>query len=223
MAVAEFRLPRLQRDADLIDGSKPTMLFQRWWQSVVEKIEGALNNIRQLLIDVGIAQATADGGVEIATDAFERADSAIEPGGTIRDNKVETSSVAVDAITERYFAKTLGSVTLPTGIETDVVSVTITKVLNFSEMDIDVAVRLASDDDILGTIRIYRGMDLVDSFPPFLKGPGGTYRTILTMPFTENDIPAGTYDYRVTFQKDSGATTLQALSGTLIRIKEIKR
>lgn len=215
--MSKFRLPRLASDRPIIDEvRRPTPLFQRWWQSVVEKIEEAIGAINDVLVAVGIAQETADGSLELAQQA-------INPDGTIKTDKVLTSSITTDAVTERYLAQAVADITLPDGVETTVVTLTVEKQLSQSEMDIDAAIRLASSDDIQGVIRIYRGGDLVDSFNPFLKGPGGTYRTILTMPFTESNIASGAYEYRMTFTKDGGASTLNANAGSLLRIKEIKR
>lgn len=43
-----FRLPRL-RDERLIAGERPTFLFKKWWQSVVESIESAITRIEAIL------------------------------------------------------------------------------------------------------------------------------------------------------------------------------
>lgn len=43
-----FRLPRL-RDEGIVTNGKPTFLFRRWWQSVVEKIETAITSIEAIL------------------------------------------------------------------------------------------------------------------------------------------------------------------------------
>jgi len=183
---------------------------------VVEQIEGAIANIRQLLIDVGIAQETADGSLELAQKA-------IRPDGTIKDDKVLTDSVVPNGITERYFAQTLADIVLPDSVETDVVSLTLDKLRPDSEVDVDVAIRLASTDDIRGTIRVYREAVMIDTFDPYIAGPGSTLRLIFTMPLTETDTPVGTYMYKVTFEKDGGATTLRALTRSSLRVKEIKR
>lgn len=212
-----FELPRLQAALSVVTKEgQPTSQFQQFWQSVVELIEAAIDNIRQILIDLGVAQETADGALELAQ-------SAIKPGGIIKDEKVITDSIIPDGVTERYLTQTLSGTTLPDGVETEALALSVTKVIDESDMDIDVALRLSSNEDVRGEIKIYRDAVLIDSFEPFLNGSGGTYRTILTMPFTESGIAAGNYEYTVTFTRAGGASTLTADEGSLIRVKEIKR
>lgn len=43
-----MRLPRL-RDEAIVDGKPASKLFQRWWQSVVEQIEGTFTSIENVL------------------------------------------------------------------------------------------------------------------------------------------------------------------------------
>lgn len=53
-----FRLPRLPRDTALVDAlGKPVLVFQRWWQSVMEKIEAQESNQDQIIADLQAAQA----------------------------------------------------------------------------------------------------------------------------------------------------------------------
>lgn len=50
-----FRLPRLPLDVSITDGAgRAKVIFQRWWQSVVEKIEA-----QEALQDTAIADLTA--------------------------------------------------------------------------------------------------------------------------------------------------------------------
>ncbi len=219
-----LKLNDLNATLPIVDGQgKPTTGFQLWWQNFRKQIEESVNRISDIvqqivdiLVALGVAQETADGALELA-------ESAINPDGTIKTDKVLTSSITGDAVTERYLAQSIGSVLLPDGVETDVVSLNVTKVITSSEMDIDASIRLSSSDDIRGTMKVYRGADLVDSFDPFMNGAGGTYRTVLTLPYTETDIPAGPYTYKMTFTRNGGGSSLSALAGSLLRIKEIKR
>lgn len=63
----EFRLPRLRRDAAIVgkDG-KPTTLFQRWWQSFIEKIEGQEATQDQMLADIALALEQAGIALDLA-------------------------------------------------------------------------------------------------------------------------------------------------------------
>lgn len=219
-----LNLNNLNSTIPIVDGQgKPTAGFQLWWQNFRKQIEDSVNRISdivdqivQILIDLGIAQQTADGALELA-------ESAINPDGTIKTNKVLTNSINGDAVTERYLAQSIGDTVLPDGVETDVISLSVTKAITSSEMDIDASIRLSSNDDIRGTIRIYRGTDLIDSFPPYINSQGGACRLVLTMPYTETDITAGPYTYKMTFTRNGGGSAVSALAGSLLRIKEIKR
>lgn len=63
-----FRLPRLPRDAQITDkDGRPSLTFQRWWQSTIEKIEAqeaiqdqALIDIQTALTNAGIALDSAN-------------------------------------------------------------------------------------------------------------------------------------------------------------------
>lgn len=219
-----FRIPRLPRAVAIVskDGW-PTQKFQQWWQEVavaieaaIKAIEGTIEDITAILIRLGLVEITADGALELA-------DSAINPDGTIKSSKVVTESIALNGVTERYFAQLLMNINLPDAVPTDVVSIVVNKIEDESDIDIDASIRLASSDDIRGTINIYRDSTLVDSFPPFMNGAGGTFRISMTLPYTETGVPVGTYTYKMTFTRSGGASTLQATAGSLIRIREAKR
>lgn len=66
--------------------------FERAWNTAMSSIESSIENIRQILVDLGLATITADGALALAQ-------SAIKPGGEIKDDKVVTSSVSPASIT----------------------------------------------------------------------------------------------------------------------------
>jgi hypothetical protein len=212
-----LRIDRLQSNVPIVDGTGlPLKAYQTWWQRVAEGIESTVNDIVDILVRLGLVEVTADGALELA-------ESAINVGGTIKTEKVLTDSIIPDGVTERYYTQTLLDVTLPDGVETEVMSLNITKVTAESDIDIDVALRLASNDDIRGTYRLYRDGVEIDAFDPFLNGSGGTYRTAMTIPFTESGLAADDYEYSVTFARNGGASTLLAVAKSSTRIKEVKR
>lgn len=219
-----LKLDNLPRSQPLVDGQgKPLTAFQVWWQNFKTQIERSVNAISdivdqltQILIDIGLIQQTAEGALELA-------ESAINPDGTIKSSKVTTESIVIDGVSERYVAQRVSDVSLTTSVEIDVLTLNVTKVEDESDIDIDASVRLESADDIVGELRIYRDAVEIDRFDPFIKGPGGTYRTVLGLPFTESGIAAGTYVYKITFRQLGGLTTLYAKAGTLMRIREMKR
>ncbi len=72
--MSEFRLPRLPRDVALIDLKTgfPTQQFQRWWQSVVTKIEtqeGAQDDLLAALTAVEEAVVTVEAAVVVVEAA----------------------------------------------------------------------------------------------------------------------------------------------------------
>lgn len=102
-----IRFDRLNSNVPIVDDqNNPSTQFGRLWQKTVEYLEGALDNIdtliaglaaavaniTQILIDLGVAQTTADGALALA-------ESAINPDGTIKANKVTTDSIAASSVT----------------------------------------------------------------------------------------------------------------------------
>lgn len=102
-----FRLARLPRGAALVDKEgRPAAAFQQWWQSVVEAIEAQeavqdqliaenaarVQEITDLLVQLGLVEETADGALALA-------ESAINPDGTIKSDKVLTTSMVNNAAT----------------------------------------------------------------------------------------------------------------------------
>lgn len=219
-----LRIPRLSSGVSIVskDGW-PVQKFQQWWQAVAAAIEGAVKalegtvaDITAILVRLGLVEVTADGALGLA-------DSAINPDGTIKSSKVVTESIIANGVTERYFAQLLSNVTLTDGVQVDVLSLVVTKVEDESDIDLDISIRLQSSDDIRGNMRIYRDTTEVTSFGPFMNGAGGTFRIILPMLHTDVGVPAGVYTYKVTFQRSGGGSSLQAVTGSLVRAKEIKR
>lgn len=73
--MGQFRLPRLTRDQAVVDKEgRAQIIFQRWWQSVVEKIETAINGL-----DVALdALADAVAAIQSAQEAADAANAAAE-------------------------------------------------------------------------------------------------------------------------------------------------
>lgn len=168
------------------------------------------------------------------TDPADRDDAMADPyvahlpdltdeAGVLLDSVVATENVVSNAITDRYIATLVSNISLPNNTETDVFSITVIKGEAESDVDLDVALRLQSSDDIRGAIRIYRDTTLITSFGPYMNGAGGTFRIVLTLPHSDFGVPVGTYVYKVTFERQGGASSLIAAAGSLIRGKEYKR
>lgn len=85
-----FRLPRL-RDEKLIAGERPTFLFKKWWQSVVESIESAITRIEAILDTLtGISGSIT--GVQVQADIL---DNISDLTGTGLIEKTGASAVAI--------------------------------------------------------------------------------------------------------------------------------
>lgn len=83
------RLPRLPQSDAITEANKPTMRFQRWWQSVVEQIEAALNGLAAVNTtqDELIAQlAAAVAAIEVAQAAADAANTAAANAQATADN-----------------------------------------------------------------------------------------------------------------------------------------
>lgn len=82
--------------------------FERAWNTAMTTIESSITNIQQILVDLNLVTITADGALELAQ-------SAIEPGGQIKENKVVTESVAPSNITKTstFFNDYAGLVLVP--------------------------------------------------------------------------------------------------------------
>lgn len=95
-----LNVPRLPSDLQIVEvDRKPSPRFQIYWQQVIARIETIINQIESIvgdivdiLVAIGVAQETADNGLELAQ-------SAINPGGTIKDDKVLTDSMVTNAAT----------------------------------------------------------------------------------------------------------------------------
>lgn len=89
-----LRLPRLPQNVGLVDKlGAATLKFQRWWQSVVERIEDAINR-------ADFAQTSADTASLQALDAAERAAEALERIATQPNGLegLERLTAALDAL-----------------------------------------------------------------------------------------------------------------------------
>ncbi len=80
--MSDFRLPRLNDKVSLVDKFfRPTTVFIRWWQSVVERIEAAIVGLEDAVAAILAAQAAAEAAqasAEVAQAAAVDAQTAAE-------------------------------------------------------------------------------------------------------------------------------------------------
>jgi len=225
-----LRLARLPRSVPIVDlkNGVPEIVLQKWLQSFAEQIEasvvdieGNIQDISDLLVALGLVEVTADGALALAQ-------SAIDPGGTIKDEKVLTTSMVADAATAGYFAQLSAPVTMPDGVDTEIVSLSFTKAIEESDILIDGALRMESSDDVKGVFTLYRdggpgvgtAIDTVD-WDTRLNGSIAK----LTVPynFVDTGASAGATSYSISFARDGGGSTVTANAGSGLRTLERKR
>lgn len=88
MAVAPIKLPRLPANQRLInpDGT-PTLTYSRWWQSVVQQVETAVNGILELP------------GIQEAIDAAQAAADAANAAAATANTAADAAQTSADAVT----------------------------------------------------------------------------------------------------------------------------
>lgn len=82
-----IKLPLFQSNAVLVDGKgKPSLLFHRWWQEVVKRVEDSFNSLEDIVLDIQAAQDAADTATAAAAAAQGAADdaqAAADSAGTV--------------------------------------------------------------------------------------------------------------------------------------------
>lgn len=184
-----LRIPRLQRTIAVTepDGS-PKSAFQQWWQKVAETIEAAVATLEEAVADIvailvrlGLVEETADGALQLA-------ESAINPDGTIKDDKVLTSSVAPNNITKTsIFFHDFGGWAIAPGSFVDVSNGGFTaqvavQTTNYSEQGVGIDVLIAmnraggSDDNVtMHCVRTSDGAVLDQEYDYDVQGQNFTY------------------------------------------------
>jgi|GEM_PF-4195662 len=154
-----LRIPRLPRAVAIVgkDGW-PAQKFQQWWQSVAVAIEGAistlngvLDNLTDIFVELGFIEVKADGALALA-------DSAINPDGTIKTNKVVTESIEPFAVTVGGIL-TPGDVYCPAGTATTFIETPFTQVgeggAGQGLLSLDFTVNSVSNHDGSAKLRFY--------------------------------------------------------------------
>jgi len=137
-----LRLPRLQASQPItLAGGKPSTAFAIWWQNVAVAVEGAVNGIVDILVRLGLVEVDASGALALA-------ESAINPGGTIKDDKVLTESVIANGITVPWFVSSSTLITFAPATDTDIFSLDITKALDETDLEIETQIELYGLDAI---------------------------------------------------------------------------
>lgn len=98
--MSEFRLPRFPRTAKLVnsDGT-PSLEFQRWWQSTVERIERQEATQDQLIEDLKVVQDAQQVAIEAIQAAQAAAQEAREAAAEARQEAEAAQTAATNANT----------------------------------------------------------------------------------------------------------------------------
>jgi hypothetical protein len=133
-----FRLPRLpEADEIVTDKRRPTFKLQRWWQSVVTKLETQEGTQDALLAQIvaaqaaaDAAQASADTAIADAAAAQAAADAALAAVDAISGSVTVSVDTALDGSVSNIFVDASGGVrtiTLPAAV-VGLASINITKI-----------------------------------------------------------------------------------------------
>lgn len=190
--------------------------FERAWNTAMTTIETSITNIQDILVQLGLVKITADGALALA-------DSAINPDGTIKDDKVVTPSIIDNGVTKPYFVQTAVDVVLPDTVDTVIASLVVTKDIVDSDMQISSVVRMASSDDLRGDFTVKVNGGVIDTIPLFANGAGGTFKIPISILYRDTVTSTGSHTYTVNFTRNGGASTVTALAGSTLEVVEVKR
>lgn len=94
-----IKLPLFQDSAELVtDEGKPTFLFHRWWQEVVERVETSFNRLETIVLDIQAVQQAAADAQQAANDAQQAASDA-QVAADSAGGVSKLSSSGVDGLT----------------------------------------------------------------------------------------------------------------------------
>jgi hypothetical protein len=217
-------LPRFQQ-SDLFtttDGKLSTYGLNKQ-NDIIAKIETSLNDLDEaqdsiiaILTRLGLVEVLADGTLTLA-------ESAINPDGTIKTSKVVTTSIVAEGVTTGVYVQNGSIVSLPNATETTILSLSLTKAINESDVDISSTLRLESSDDIIGTFKLYRDASLIDSVEYDCRTNGSTYKALIPYSFIDEAATAGARTYALSFTRNGGGSSVQANAGSILRLREFKR
>lgn len=226
--MSDFRLPRLQGTIQLsgADG-KPTPIFIRWWQSVMEKIEAAIDSINaiidqitQILVDLGLVTITADGALALAQ-------SAINPDGTIKDEKVLTDSIIANGVTVPWYVSSSTVIVFSASPTVDdILSTSVTKELDASDLEVETQLEMYGTDavNIDITCKILDpSLVVVDAKDYRIQIDGNSVTHLpVYFKFIFHGLNAGPYTAKITGARYN-SNTCETVGDYFMAAKEIKR
>lgn len=156
----------------------------------------------------------------------EDADGAYIPNlkvDTLKVNTVQTVHLLANSVISPAFVQLASDISLTDGVEVDVISITLTKAVAESSIDIAANIRLESSDDIRGTFYLRRDGVLIDSVGIYMNGAGGTFRIVQPLQYFAAGVTAGSHTFKWSFVRSGGASTVLAKTGSNLKVQEIKR
>jgi len=155
--MADFRLPQLEDTLPVTkENGRPTLLFQRWWQTVVKQLELAINR-----------------------------------DGTVKTDKVKTTSMQDNAATVPWLVTGSTVVVLAAATKTELLSINITKEIDESYLEVHAQVEMYGTDAVQLDI-IYEVMQgaTVIADRTFRLKVDGTWTVVYA---SSGDIPNGIF------------------------------
>lgn len=220
-------LPKLQRTFAIVESDRaPTQTFQQWWQSVAKAIEAAVLSLEEtiqqvidILVRLGLVEITADGALALA-------ESAINPDGTIKDDKVLTSSMQDGAASDPWRVVSSSVIAFAAATKTEILSVTVTKQEDDSYLELSCQVPFESADAIdidIGFEAQQAGVP-IQTIPDYRIELDANNATKLPWAFVDefDALDAGSYDIKI-FGTRFSADTCSTLGTYKMRVREFKR
>ncbi|EQA96860.1 phage tail tip fiber protein [Sphingobium baderi] len=144
----------------------------------------------------------------------------------IKDLSVDTIKIAGNAVTKPYFAATASDLSLSSGVLTTILTLSVTKTISDSVVNVTANIRLYSPDDIRGTAYLYEGTTQLDSIQVYINGAGRVLYIPLSFSFVDNRTTTGSKSYSLRFavvDTPSYTEVVTAMSGSNLSIVEMKR
>lgn len=147
--------------------------------------------------------------------------------GTVKDDKVSTTALVPNAVTSPSTTVLSSDVALTNSTNVQIISLTFTKAIADSDLDLQADISFASTDNVVGAFTFYTVVSgtpttLLGSTDLFIRGNGAT-RLGQTLRRIITSLGAGTHTIGVYFLATAGNGTQQAKTGSVFSIREFKR
>ena len=169
--------------------------------------------------------SSLDTPTAVALNGMEEGVSVVD--GTIKADKVETTAIVSNGVTDGSFTIVASDVSLTNTTNIQIAALTIVKAITGSDLEIQADINFASTDNVVGTFAFYTVVSgspttLLGSVDLFVRGNGAT-RLMQTLRRVNTTLSAGTHTIGVYFTATAGNGTQQAKADSVLSVREIKR